>query len=247
MAATALHFLGVGSASAATLGPSAAVVEQAQQPMLLIDCGPGVVNAHNAAYQQLPAAVFITHLHMDHVAGLETLFYASRTLQPAQQPRLYVPVTLVAALHARLAEFPNLLAEGGANFWDVLRLVPVSDNFWLGDVRFEVFPVRHHAPYAAYGLSLRGRFVYTGDTRPIPEMLTRYAAAGEVVFHDCAPTANPSHTGLEDLSREYAGSILKRMVLYHYPDEATAERYEKAGFGVARPSERIAVGSVRER
>ncbi len=239
----ALKFLGAGSASSDTLLPSAAVLERARQPLLLIDCGPGMVNAYRASYDALPSAVFITHLHMDHVAGLEALFYASRTLGADQQPRLYVPVTLVAALHARLAEFPNLLAEGGANFWDRLRLIPVSDNFWLGDLRFEVFPVRHHAPYAAYGLALRGRFVYTGDTRPIPEMLTRLASADETVFHDCAPQANPSHTGLEDLRREYSDSILQRLVLYHYPDQATAERYQQAGFRIARGGERIRLGA----
>lgn len=237
----ALRFLGAGSAASDSLPPSAAVVERGGQPLLLIDCGPGVANAYRATYDELPKAVYITHLHMDHVAGLETLFYASRTLSAEQQPRLYVPVTLVTALHARLAEFPNLLAEGGANFWDALRLIPVSDNFWLQDLRFEVFPVRHHAPYAAYALGLRGRFVYTGDTRPIPEMLTRYASAGETVFHDCAPQPNPSHTGLEDLQREYSPSILNRMVLYHYPDEITAKRYEDAGFRIARGGERISL------
>jgi ribonuclease BN (tRNA processing enzyme) len=237
-----LCFLGAGSASSELL-PSAAVLQAADQPCLLIDCGPGIPAAFKARYECLPPAVFITHLHMDHVAGLESLFYAARLLAAADRPRLFVPVTLVAPLHSRLAEFPNLLAEGGANFWDVLQLVPVRDDFWWRGLRFDVFPVRHHAAHGAYALALRGRLVYTGDTRPIPEMLVRYGSAGELIFHDCAPTANPSHTGLEELQREYAPAMLERMVLYHYPDQATAKRYREAGFRVAEAGQFFPLGA----
>lgn len=237
-----LRFLGTGSASSEML-PSAAVLEVAGLPCLLIDCGPGIVAAYKARYGALPPALFITHLHMDHVAGLESLFYAARSLPAADRPRLFVPVALVAPLHSRLAEFPNLLAEGGANFWDVLQLVPVREDFWWRGLRYELFPVRHHAPSAAYGLALRGRCVYTGDTRPIPELMVRYGSAGEWLFHDCSPIANPSHTGLDDLRREYAPAMLARMVLYHYPDLATAASYEQAGFRVARAGELYPLGA----
>ncbi len=220
------------------------MLEASGAACLLIDCGPGILAAFKARYGCLPPAVFITHLHMDHVAGLESLFYAARTLAAADRPRLFVPVSLVAALHSRLAEFPNLLAEGGANFWDVLQLVPVREDFWWRGLRYELFPVRHHAAHGAYALALRGRLVYTGDTRPIPEMLVRYGSAGEWIFHDCAPTANPSHTGLEELQREYTPAMLERMVLYHYPDLATAERYREAGFRVAEADQLYRLGAT---
>ncbi|MCB1587736.1 MAG: ribonuclease Z [Xanthomonadales bacterium] len=236
-----LRFLGTGSATSEDL-PSAAVLECGGRPLLLIDCGPGVLRAFRDRYVQLPPAVFVTHLHMDHVAGLEALFYAARTLSAEQRPRLFVPVSLVAPLHARLAEFPNLLAEGGANFWDVLQLVPVSADFWWQGLRYDAVPVRHHSVHGAYGLGLRGRLLYTGDTRPIPEVLIRHGSAGEWVFHDCSPTANPSHTGLADLQREYSPAMLARMVLYHYPDQQTAADWREAGFRVAAPGECFPLG-----
>ena len=40
---------------------------------------------------------------------------------------------------------------------------------------------------------------------PIPEVLERFAAGGETVFHDCALHGNPSHTGLADLAAQDAG------------------------------------------
>lgn len=238
-----LRFLGTGSATSEDL-PSAAVLESDGQPCLLIDCGPGIVRAFRQRYGCIPPAVYITHLHMDHVAGLEALFYASRTLPVEQRARLFVPVALVAPLHARLAEFPNLLAEGGANFWDLLQLVPVSADFWWRGLRYEAVPVRHHSIHGAYGLGLRGRFFYSGDTRPIPEVLVRHGSAGEWLFHDCAPTANPSHTGIEDLQRQYPAAMLARMVLYHYPDLATAESWREAGFRVAAAGQGFALGTT---
>ena len=102
-------------------------------------------------------------------------------------------------LQARVADYPQVLAEGGANFWDAFSLVPVSRGFWHERVWFDVFPTRHHAPMTSFGLALRGSVVWTGDTRPIPEILAAFAAHGEVVAHDCVVSGNPSLAGIEDL------------------------------------------------
>jgi len=39
--------------------------------------------------------------------------------------------------------------------------------------------------------------------RPIPEVLRQYAQTGELIAHDCGLTGNPSHSGIDDLEREY--------------------------------------------
>jgi glyoxylase-like metal-dependent hydrolase (beta-lactamase superfamily II) len=178
-----LRFLGVGNAHAPGLGSSAAVLERGTEPWLLIDCGPDSLPAYVEIYGGLPTAIFITHAHFDHIGGLEALFYRLATAaSPVEPPRLLVPVELVAVLQRRLADYPNLLAEGGCNFWDVFHLIPVAERFWHRDLRFTVFPVRHHDYLAAFGLALEGRFLFTGDTRPIPEILNRYASRGEDYF-----------------------------------------------------------------
>src|SRR5690606_8458188 len=120
---------------------------------------------------------------------------------PARRGRMpvFVATSVLPLLQDRVASHPNALAEGGVNFWEAFQLVPVTRGFWLDGLWFDVFPVRHHAIGAAYGIALRGSFVFTGDTRPVPEMLSTYAADGELVFHDCALTGNPSHTGLDDV------------------------------------------------
>lgn len=234
-----LRFLGVGAAHALELGASAAVLERGGRAELLIDCGPGVPRRFEARYGRPPAAVFITHVHLDHVAGLEQVFVAAATAAGPGPVRLYAPVPIIGELHARVGALPFSLAEGGGNFWDAFQLVPVRDGFWHQGEWFDVFPVRHHAPDFAWGLRLAGRFVFTGDTRPIPEMLRHQGRCGERLFHDCAWRGNPSHTGWDDVLREYDPALRERLVAYHVESEMAARRLAASGARVARPGELI--------
>ena len=239
-----LRFLGVGNAGAVELGSAMATLERDGAPWLTIDCGGEGLTAYQARYGGMPAAVFITHVHLDHVAGMERLFVASYFDATRRgQVRLYVPAALVPVLHQRIASYPNVLAEGGANFWDGFQLIPVGDAFWHDGQRLDVFPVRHHWPDTAFGLRLRGSMVWTGDTRPIPEMLARHADAGEVIAHDCALHGNPSHSGIDDLEREYPAALLARCVLYHYASAADAEALRARGHRVAAAGDGLALAA----
>jgi phosphoribosyl 1,2-cyclic phosphodiesterase len=237
-----LHFLGVGSAQAVELGSSGAVLEGDGKPLLLIDCGPETLTRYLELYGAVPRAVYLTHTHMDHVAGLERLFYRLY-FDPALRGsvRLYAHAALVPYLQGRVGDYPNVIAEGNANFWDAFQLIACSRGFWHEGLWFDVFPTRHHAPMTSFGLALRGSFAWTGDTRPVPEQLGHYAGTREVIAHDCALVGNPSHTGVDDIEREYDEGLRERMILYHYGSAADGAAIAGRGHRVAHRGERIAL------
>ena len=97
--------------------------------------------------------------------------------------------------------------------------------------------MRHHWPETAYGLRLQGALTWSGDTRPIPEMLARYANDNELIAHDCGLHGNPSHTGVDDLEREYSIELQARMMLYHYASAGRRRwRAPRSGARLADPT-----------
>ena len=99
-----LRFLGVGNASAVELGSAMASIECDGRPWLTIDCGAEGLTAFEAHYGHVPRALFMTHAHMDHIAGFERWF-VSCWFDPQWRGRvpLYVPVKLLRLVVAYAA------------------------------------------------------------------------------------------------------------------------------------------------
>jgi ribonuclease BN (tRNA processing enzyme) len=237
-----LHFLGTGAAHAVELGSSSAVVEHDGKPVLLIDCGPDTLDRYLAAYGEPPQNIYITHTHMDHVGGMERLFtrlWFNEALRG--RTRVFAHAALIPWLQMRVADYPGALAEGGVNYWEAFRLVPCSRGFWLDGWWFDVFATRHHRPDTSFGIALHGSFVFTGDTRPIPEMLAHYGAEPALLAHDCGLVGNPSHTGIDDIEGEYDAALRARLLLYHYGSAADGAALAARGYRIAGTGERIAL------
>jgi hypothetical protein len=58
------------------------------------------------------------------------------------------------------------------------------------------------------------------------------------VAHDCSLVGNPSHTGVDDIEREYPEGLRRQLLLYHYGSEADAQALRQRGFKVAEPDGR---------
>jgi hypothetical protein len=68
-------------------------------------------------------------------------------------------------------------------------------------------------------------------------MLARFADDNELIAHDCGLHGNPSHTGVDDLEREYSAELQARMMLYHYASVSDGDALRARGHRVAIPGE----------
>lgn len=222
-----IKFLGSGNSHSEDLGASSALIYSNDKPSLLIDIG-GNTYHRLMATGELPSGVYLTHSHFDHISGMEMLFY-KEYFDFSEKIKVYCHYDLVPLVSKKLL-YINQIAEGGANFWDAFHLVPVDDHFYHDGVKYIVFENRHHAPKSSYGLACEGKFIYSGDTRPIPEMIGSLYTGGEIIFHDCCEVGNPSHTGIDDLFREYPEGLISEMMLYHLNNKDFRDKLE--GYGL---------------
>jgi len=59
------------------------------------------------------------------------------------------------------------------------------------------------------------------------------------VLHDCALHGNPSHSGIDDLEREYPPELLARCRLYHYASVEDGAALEARGHRIVRADDVI--------
>ena len=219
------------------------VLERDGEPVLLIDCGPDTFDRYLAA-MRCAAARRVHHRIPTWImwpgwSGLFFKLWFDERLRGTT--KFFVHAALLPWLQARVADYPGALAEGGVNYWEAFRLLPCTRGFWLDGLWFDVFATRHHVPGTSYGLALAGSFAYTGDTRPIPEMLAQYAGGQELIAHDCSLIGNPSHTGIDDIEREYSDALRSRLLLYHYGSAADGIALAVRGYRIVATDGRVAL------
>ena len=133
----------------------------------LIDAGTGLGDLHLDEMAAL-RNIFITHSHLDHLAGLPLLL-------DSVFERISTPITLysqpetIVAIKKHLfnwtiwPDFTCLPSEDSG----VLRLVEMSpgETLELGDRRIEMIPVNHSVPAVGYRIESQGRSIaFSGDT-----------------------------------------------------------------------------------
>jgi ribonuclease Z len=175
-------------------GPSTAVV--VGDKVFVVDAGRGVVLRLAAADLALKSvtAVFLTHLHSDHTAGLPDLFNTSWQFGRDGPFELYGPQGtkrlseamlkfFEADIHVRRDLMEKHPAAGATIRTHIVREGVVYKD---ADVQVTAFTVDHRPVEPAFGyrFDARGRsIVISGDTRP-SENLVLYAKDADVLVHE---------------------------------------------------------------
>jgi ribonuclease BN (tRNA processing enzyme) len=237
-----LTFLGSGSAFTLENFQSNMLLE-IDGHRLLIDCGGDCRHALRA--QNLgPAdidAVYISHLHADHVGGLEWLALTRYFHPKRQRPHLYVNEKLAAelwqnTLQGGLGTLQNRIADLDTYF-EVKRLGR-NEGFDFNGAHLQTVQTVHYMDgyeiVPSFGLIWKapdGRTVFlTTDTQFCPNQIRDFYRCADLIFHDCE-TGQPAsgiHAHFDELVT-LPVELRKRMWLYHYRD-GERPNAEAAGF-----------------
>jgi ribonuclease BN (tRNA processing enzyme) len=186
-------------------------------------------------------AVVLTHLHADHVSGLEDYAYFSRFVlrrrarvltHPDVSAKLWSGVLGGGMGEARDTPGGPMVAQRFDDFFELTDL-DTERPVRFGPLEVECRFTRHPVPTTALRIKASGRmFAHSADTAFDPDLID-WLAAADLIVHEVTPlpsshvhtpyahlTALPSHvhTPYAHLTA-LPGALCQRLRLTHYPDE----------------------------
>ncbi len=227
-----LLFLGAGSAF--TVGSnnfhSNMLLINDEQKKLLIDCGSDARHAlHEAGLSHRDIQdIYISHLHADHVGGLEWMGFATKFDPQCSKPHIYISHNLVHPLW-------NTVLAGGlrsiqstetdiSTFFD-MRAVDEGGIFIWEQTLFQLIQTIHTYSgfniQPSYGLMFTSptqmKVLITSDTQFGVHYAMGFYDNADLIFHDCETSPHKSgvHSHYTQL-KTLPASIKKKIWLYHY-------------------------------
>jgi ribonuclease BN (tRNA processing enzyme) len=243
------YALGTGSASCTKNYQSNYIIRQ-NGKYLLIDCGGDVRFAIDELFglkMKDIDAVYISHLHGDHIHGVEHLAFGTKFIPNFPRPKFYAEASLCTEAWDKslrgglegLEGVKYLEKDGlGVNLATYCEVHPISRNgsfVWEG-IKFEIIQTVHivckYSLSMSFGLmwtdpDTNERVYITTDTQFSPElsMLALWKEA-DVVFQDCETGdykfKSGVHAHYEDL-KTLPDAVRAKMWLTHYGDNVVAD------------------------
>ncbi|MEM7589151.1 MAG: MBL fold metallo-hydrolase, partial [Myxococcota bacterium] len=223
----------IGSGSAFTVGEdnfhSNAIVESKSGKKLLIDCGSDARLALyklGLGYKDIDA-VYVSHLHADHVGGLEWLGLTRKFDPRCSRPHLYICDAISQDLwNHTLSGGMRTLECRVADIHDFFEVHTLHANGWFDweDLRFSVVQTVHVVSgfeiTPSFGLmfeAAKKNIYFTTDTQFAPSQLKSFYQMADLIFQDCETAkirsgVHAHYTQLVQLDAE----IKSKMWLYHY-------------------------------
>lgn len=236
-----ITMLGTGSAFAKRFNNNNALI-QSGESRLLVDCGitlPKALHDQDISFSQLDA-ILISHIHGDHVGGLEELAF-QMMFKYDRKPVLYIAETLVAPLWEHTLK--GGLVQGELNeldhFFDVKPLAPGRTYELLPGIRVELIRTDHIPGKNSYSFLFNDSFFYSADMRFDGELLASLAARGVTeIYHDCQlEPPGAVHACLDELLT-LPMELQERISLMHYGDAIEDYRGKTGAMRIVKQGEK---------
>ncbi len=226
----------LGSGSAFTLGnnnfQSNLLFHVNNEKNLLLDCGTDIRFSLQEAgfnYKNI-SDVYISHLHADHVGGMEYLAINSYFDPDINKPNLYLSDLLVDnlwnnVLSGGLSTLQNKIVSLDTYF--SVHVVEKNQSFVWENISFQLVQTLHYmnsfviAPSFGLFFTINGKNVFiTSDTQFFPNCFLSFYQSADIIFHDCQtlPARCAIHAQYHEL-QTLPEDIRGKMWLYHYDSE----------------------------
>lgn len=217
-------FLGTGGAVPTAARDNTSFLLDAAGELWLVDC-PGSLTQKIIKAGQKPqqvSAIFISHIHADHVYGLPA-FVHSLMLEEKTVQLFGSAETVEFCL--RLLDLFGLRKEKISYRVKPVVLAPGLRIEFSPGLAVSGWSVPHHSSSLALDFETpEGRVFYSGDT-PIHQPLFERATGADCLIHDCStpsryleelPFLRTMHTDALELGRAAAGAGLGTLVPCHF-------------------------------
>jgi ribonuclease BN (tRNA processing enzyme) len=178
--------------------------------------------------------LFLTHLHGDHVNGLEMTLAWRKFVTQKRLPLFTTPEVAEVLWEGRLKASLGTMYDGQNHVPMVLEdyaevtVIPWGEpTVLLGGLTIETRPTVHHIPTAALRLTYQKHtFGHSCDTIYDPALI-EWLSASELFFHEA--NFGPAHTPMARLE-ELPSLIREKMRIVHYSDHIEVKEHPSVKF-----------------
>ena len=181
---TKLTILGCGHSESTENFNNNALISNSHGRML-IDCGHTIKHAlkeQNLSIGDIDG-IYISHVHGDHVFGLERVAYESRYKFQKKLKLFFHPDIYGALWNETLKGSLGYNSEGEASLEDYFDVNVIENKqFNFINEQFQLYKVNHTPVKICHGIALGKKLFYTTDTLCIPEIIEKQSFS--LIFHD---------------------------------------------------------------